>query len=100
MTLRVEKAFCRICLGHCGMQLTIDEDDRIVDIRGDKEHPLTRGYACFKGLQAEESHHGTSRLRQPLRRNAGGGFDVVASEQALDEIAEIGRASCRERVCT
>ncbi len=88
MTVRIEKAFCRICLGHCGMQLTIDEDDRIVDIRGDKEHPLTHGYACFKGLQAEESHHGTSRVRQPLKRNAGGGFDVIASEQALDEIAE------------
>lgn len=87
MVTRVEKAFCRICLGHCGMQLTIDEDDRIVDIRGDKEHPLTRGYACFKGLQAEESHHGESRVRYPLKRNAQGGFYRISSEQAIDEIA-------------
>jgi anaerobic selenocysteine-containing dehydrogenase len=87
VTVRVEKAFCRICLGHCGMQLTIDEDDRIVDIRGDKEHPLTRGYACFKGLQAEEAHHGDARILQPLKRNAAGGFDPIRSEQALDEIA-------------
>ena len=66
MTVRVEKGFCRICLGHCGMQLTIDEVDRIVDIRGDKDHPLTRGYACFKGLQAVDAHHGDARILQPL----------------------------------
>jgi anaerobic selenocysteine-containing dehydrogenase len=87
MSVRQEKAFCRICLGHCGMQLTIDEDERIVDIRGDKDHPLTRGYACFKGLQAEEAHHGEARILHPLKRNAGGGFDAIPSEQALDEIA-------------
>ena len=86
MTLREEKAFCRICLGHCGMTLTIDEDDKIVDIRGDKESPLTKGYACFKGLQAEEFHHGEARLRYPMKRNAYGGFDRISSEQALDEI--------------
>lgn len=84
---RQAKAFCRICLGHCGMQLTIDEDDRIVDIRGDRDHPLTRGYACFKGLQAEEAHHGAARLLHPLKRNADGGFNRISSEQALDEIA-------------
>ena len=87
MTVRVEKGFCRICLGHCGMQLTINEDDRIVDIRGDKDHPLTRGYACFMGLQAEEAHHGDARILHPLKRNASGGFDPIPSEQAIDEIA-------------
>ncbi|HBO3353833.1 TPA: molybdopterin-dependent oxidoreductase [Pseudomonas aeruginosa] len=87
MALRTEKAFCRICLGHCGMQLTIDENDRIVDIRGDKGNPITRGYACFKGLQAEEAHHGPTRLLHPLKRNAEGNFERISSEQALDEIA-------------
>ncbi len=87
MALRTEKAFCRICLGHCGIQLTIDEHDSIVDIRGDKDNPITRGYACFKGLQAEEAHHGASRLLHPLKRNATGGFERISSEQALDEIA-------------
>lgn len=87
MALRTEKASCRICLGHCGMQLTLDEDDSIVDIRGDKENPITRGYACFKSLQAEDAHHGASRLLHPLKRNAAGGFDRISSEQALDEIA-------------
>ncbi len=86
--LRTERAFCRICLGHCGMVLTVDTDDRITNIRGDRDHPLTRGYACFKGLQAEEAHHGDARLLHSQRKNAFGSFDNIASEQALDEIAE------------
>jgi len=85
--LRVERAFCRICLGHCGVVLRVDQDDQIVEIRGDRDHPLTRGYACFKGLQAEEAHHGPARLLHPLRKNSEGGFDEIFSEQALDEIA-------------
>lgn len=44
------------------MQLAIDENDRIVDIRGDKGNPITRVYAYFKGLQAEDAHHGPTRL--------------------------------------
>ena len=88
MALREARAFCRICLGHCGMKLTVDDEtNSIVDIRGDKDHPLTRGYACFKGLQAKESHHDEARLLHPLKRNAEGGYDRIPLEQALDEIA-------------
>ena len=89
---RTVRAFCRICLGHCGVVLTVDAQDIIADIRGDREHPLTRGYACFKGLQAEEAHHGPARLLRPLHQNGQGGFDEIASERALDEIAEKIRA--------
>ncbi len=67
--------------------LTVDEDDRIVEIRGDKAQPMSRGYACAKGLQAEENHHGPDRLLHPLRRTAGG-FAQSALTSAFDEIAE------------
>ena len=93
---RTVRAFCRICLGHCGMALTVDDKDRIVDIRGDRDHPLTRGYACYKGLQAEDAHHGPARLLHPLRANGEGGFDQLVSEQALDEIAQRLRQSIDE----
>jgi anaerobic selenocysteine-containing dehydrogenase len=75
------------------MVLTVDDADRIVDIRGDREHPLTRGYACFKGLQAEEAHHGPARLLHSQRKNAEGAFEDIASEKALDEIADRLKAS-------
>jgi anaerobic selenocysteine-containing dehydrogenase len=48
---------------------------------------LTAGYACFKGLQPEDSHHGPARLLHPLKRQPDGSYVRVASEQAIDEIA-------------
>jgi anaerobic selenocysteine-containing dehydrogenase len=65
-----------------------DETNRIVEIRGDKDNPMSRGYVCFKGLQAEEAHHGPSRLTRPLKRQPDGSFVEIPSEQALDEIGE------------
>lgn len=88
MTLREATSFCRICTGGCGLRMKIDEDERIVDIRGDRENPMTDGYACFKGLQAEEAHHGASRLLHPLKRQPDGTFARIGREQALDEIAD------------
>jgi anaerobic selenocysteine-containing dehydrogenase len=89
MAARVARSFCRICCAHCGMVLSVDDEaNRIVAIRGDKANPMSRGYVCFKGLQAEEAHHGPSRLLRPLKRTPDGGFVEIPSEQALDEIAE------------
>ena len=67
--------------------LTVDQDDRIVDILGDKAQPMSRGYACAKGLQAEENLHGPDRLLHPLRRSADG-FGKITLDAAFDEIAE------------
>src|SRR5215510_14178632 len=88
MELREATSFCRICLAACGVRLTIDENDKIVRIRGDREQPMSRGYACFKGLQAEDAHHGSARLLRPLKRCSGGSFVHIPLEQALDEIAD------------
>jgi len=82
------KSFCRICIGACGMVLTLDENRRIIAIRGDKEHPASQGYVCVKGLQAPDAHNGPQRLTNPLKRMPDGTFQRIALEQALDEIAE------------
>ena len=37
MATREANSFCRICLGHCGVVLTLDERDRLVSVRGDHE---------------------------------------------------------------
>lgn len=94
--VRTERAFCRICLGHCGMVLEVDEAGAITKIRGDKDNPITRGYACYKGLQAEDAHHGPNRLLHPLRKTGSGSYANVQSERALDEIAEKLRRSIEE----
>ena len=92
MTTREELSFCRICFGHCGMVLTVDDNDRLVSIRADRDDPQTLGFACFKGLQAVDQHHGSARIRTPLKRNADGELVPVPLEQALDEIGARMRA--------
>jgi anaerobic selenocysteine-containing dehydrogenase len=80
-------SFCRICSGGCGTRITLD-GDRITGVRGDPDNGLTKGYACYKGLQAAEAHHGSSRLHHPLKRMPDGSFVAIPLDQALDEIAE------------
>lgn len=84
--MRTAKSFCRVCIAACGVELTID-GQRIVGIRGDRSHPISAGYACFKGLQAADAHHGATRQLHTLRRNGAGRFERFGTEAALDEIA-------------
>lgn len=89
MATRQARSFCRICAANCGVLLTIDDDtNSIVSVKGDKENPVSRGYVCFKALQAEEAHHGPQRLLRPLKRQPDGSYSEIGSEQALDEIAD------------
>ena len=79
---------CRICAGMCSLRLARDAAGRIVSARGDKSNPLTRGYACIKGLQLPAAHASPDRLLHPLKRVAEGRFVRVPLDEALDEIAE------------
>lgn len=80
------KSFCRLCIAACGTVLTVDKN-RLVDIRGDREHPISNGYICYKGLQAPAAHNDASRQLYTLKRNESGGFERIDTERALDEIA-------------
>ena len=80
---REEKSYCRMCQAFCGVVVTL-EGDRIVKVRGDRDDPVSRGYACFKGLQAAEQHHGRGRLRRSLHR-VEGELEEGSSQQLLEE---------------
>ncbi len=88
MTTREAISSCRICSGVCGLRLTIDENDKIVSARGDKGNPVTRGFACIKGLHVHETHYHPDRILHPLKLQADGSFKQIRLETALDEIAE------------
>lgn len=62
--------------------------NKIVKIRGDHDHPMTKGFACIKGLEAGEIHQGKQRLLKPLERQPDGSFVEVELEVALDRIAK------------
>lgn len=81
-------SFCRQCMGMCGTVVSLDREDRIVGVRGDPEDPSTLGYACFKGLKADEGHNDPDRILRPLKRGPDGAFEPIEIETALDEIAD------------
>jgi len=55
-----------------------------VKVRGDIDHPISRGYTCEKGRALPQWHHGSSRLDAPRVR----GVEVDWAE-ALDDLAGI-----------
>jgi anaerobic selenocysteine-containing dehydrogenase len=87
-TTHEARSFCRICMGTCGMVLTLDDHGHLTDIRGDRDDPQTRGFACFKGLRAPDAHNNPARVLRPLKRLSDGTRIEIPLEQALDEIAE------------
>jgi anaerobic selenocysteine-containing dehydrogenase len=82
---REQRSFCRLCAAVCGIVVTT-EDDRVVRVRGDADHPVSRGYTCPKGRALGALHHHPDRLDRPLRRRAGR-LAPVAWDAWLDDLA-------------
>jgi len=85
--VRVHKTFCRICIASCGIEVSVGDDGRIAKVSADRDHPMSQGYMCVKGRQLASQVESADRLTGAQRRSAFGGFEDVATETALDEIA-------------
>ncbi|MBB5914199.1 formate dehydrogenase [Nocardia transvalensis] len=85
MTAREVPTYCRICEPLCGLIATV-EDGRLVQLRPDRDHPLSRGFACPKGIAFTEVQNDPDRVLHPLRRTADGSFERVSWETAFEEI--------------
>ena len=77
---------CDICLAACGMEVEV-EDNRIVSLRGDKDHPLTRGFLCPKGLASHEMVTDPLRLRHPYERT-GDTWNRITWPEAYQKISQ------------
>jgi len=86
------KSFCRFCHVYCGIEADVDvENNRILAVRGDKEHAISHGYTCIKGRAELERIYHPERLLTSKKRVDGMLADID-TEQAMDEIAEKLRA--------
>ncbi len=88
---RPVSTFCRVCEPACGLVAEV-EDGALVALRPDREHPVTRGFACHKGIAGVDIHRDPDRLGTPLRRAAGGDFVRASWDEAIDGIAGSLRA--------
>jgi len=75
------------CFDLCRFLVTVD-GHRIRGIKGDPDHPLTRGVICSKGRDLVARHHHPDRLRHPMIRRKSG-FVPASYEEALDRIADV-----------
>jgi anaerobic selenocysteine-containing dehydrogenase len=76
------------CPDTCSMIVTV-ENDRVVKVRGNPEHPFTDGRLCVKVNHYEERVHHPDRVLYPLKRSGpkgSGQFTRITWAQALDEI--------------
>src|SRR6478672_2647375 len=86
MAAEQKPTFCRICEPLCGMVATVD-GGRLVSLRPDKDHPLSAGFACQKGIAFAEVVNDPDRVTTPLRRSADG-FEPVTWDEAMTDIAD------------
>jgi len=78
--------FCRVCEPSCALIAEV-ENEEILSLKPDKDHPVTRGFACHKGLATLDLHKDPDRLNYPERKTESGHFERISWDQAAEEIA-------------
>ena len=76
------------CPDTCAMLYHV-EDGKLVDVKGDPDHPMTRGGLCVKVKNFHEHHYQSDRLMYPMRRvgaKGAGEFERITWDEALAEI--------------
>src|SRR5204863_5370290 len=95
----VRRTVCALdCPDACSMLVTV-EDGKATQLRGDPDHPITRGFLCAKVTRYLEREYSPDRLLYPRRRigaKGEGRFERIGWEEALDEIASRLASIARE----
>ncbi len=76
------------CPDTCAMIYEV-QNGRLVDVRGNKEHPMTRGGLCVKLKDFADHHVNPNRLHYPLKRSGPKGskeFKRISWDEAISEI--------------
>ena len=76
------------CPDTCSMVFEV-ENGKLTSVKGNSEHPMTRGGLCVKLKDYEKRHYHPDRLLYPMRRTGpkgSGQFERISWDEALDEI--------------
>ena len=78
------------CPDCCSLLVTV-QDGHATRLRGDPDHPVTRGFLCGKVARYLDREYSPDRLLYPLRRTGpkgAGQFERISWDDALGEIAD------------
>ena len=85
---RVVQSICPYCAVGCGQRVFV-KDDKVVQIEGDPDSPISRGRLCPKGSASLQLTTGTARERFVLyRRPHGTEWERLPLDQAMQMIAD------------
>ncbi len=85
---RVVKSVCPYCAVGCG-QLVYVKNERIINIEGDPDSPISRGCLCPKGSATFQLVTSSHRVTNVLyRRPYGTEWEVIPLNQAMEMVAQ------------
>lgn len=86
------------CPDTCSMVYEV-QDGKLIGVRGNAEHPMTRGGLCVKLKDYEKRHAHPDRLLYPMKRTGPKGskqFERISWDEALDTIVSRWQALIAE----
>jgi anaerobic selenocysteine-containing dehydrogenase len=89
-TVTIKGACPHDCPDTCALVLTV-EDGRLTKVRGDDDHPFTRGGLCVKVTDYHRHVYDPERVLYPMRRTGpkgSGAFARITWDEALAEIRD------------
>jgi formate dehydrogenase major subunit len=85
---RVVQSICPYCAVGCGQKVYV-KDERVVQIEGDPDSPISRGRLCPKGSASEKLVNSPMRETRVLYRRPGGTeWEPLSLDRATQMIAE------------
>jgi len=72
---------CTLCEAMCGLVITT-EGERVLEIRGDADDPLSKGHICPKAVALQDIHTDPDRIRHPMKR-VGTEWKRIGWEEAI-----------------
>ena len=85
---KVVKSVCPYCAVGCGQNVYV-KDEKVVQVEGDPDSPVSRGRLCPKGSASLQLTTGSSRRYEVLyRRPHGTDWEVLPLATAMDMIAD------------
>ena len=84
-----KKTACILCSLNCGLEVQVGGPGgrHLVKLKGDRDHPVSRGYLCEKAQRLDFYQTAGDRLDAPLRRRPDGTFEAIDWETAIREVA-------------